>query len=190
MKTVLSSITNGSLTNQSRNETIEIPVLQDAMDIDSRGRSHHRSSPSRRSSHSSLTSCSLTDESIHEAPEIVQDNVSSSPGRSRSSSRSTSESRKHMKSAPFFNDVVPSGRPAIKDYSPDVRHCLLNAVYLYENWVLSKDGFPDTDMQYKWARNAWDITSGSMDASAQYKLSERMIQLVSLLFSIIHLRIC
>jgi hypothetical protein len=81
-----------------------------------------------------------------------------------------------MKSAPFHNGVIPSGRPAIKDYSPEVRRRLSDTALIYENWVLASDGFPNKDMQYKWARNAWDIAS--IDASEQFKLSERMIKLV------------
>jgi len=40
---------------------------------------------------------------------------------------------------------------------------------IYENWVLASDGFPNKDMQYKWARKAWDMTSTV--ASEQFKLS-------------------
>jgi hypothetical protein len=78
-----------------------------------------------------------------------------------------------MKNAPFHNGVIPSGRPAIKDYSPDVRRRLSDTVLIYENRVLASDGFPDKDMQYKWARKSWDMTSTG--ASEQFKLSERMI---------------
>ena len=46
--------------------------------------------------------------------------------------------------------------------------------------TLAKDGFPDKDMQYKWVRKAWDMTS--MDGSEQFKLSERMIKLVRFFF--------
>jgi hypothetical protein len=87
-----------------------------------------------------------------------------------------------MKYAPFRNGVIPSGRPTMKDYSPDVGERLLDAAYIYENWVLSKDGFPDKDFQYKWAREAWD--QASRDASEQFKLSERMIKLVSSIIQI------
>ena len=81
-----------------------------------------------------------------------------------------------MKSAAFLNGIIPSGRPAIKDYSPVVGHRLLDTVYIYKSWVLANDGFPDKDMQFKWVKNAWDITS--LDASEQFKLSECMIMLV------------
>lgn len=110
-----------------------------------------------------------------------------SRGRSRSLSHSASESRKHMKSAPFLNGVAPSGRPAVKDYTPVVRRLLLDTANIYENWILAKDSFPDKDAQYTWARNAWDITS--KNESDQFKLSERMIKLVRSIIQI-HLRIC
>lgn len=71
--------------------------------------------------------------------------------------RPTSETRRHMKSAPFYNNIVPSGRPAVKDYSPVVKRHLLETVYIFENWVLSNDGFPDKEiyvgersMEYFW----------------------------------------
>jgi hypothetical protein len=81
-----------------------------------------------------------------------------------------------MKSAPFLDGVTPSGRPAIKDYSPIVRRRLLDTAHIYENWVLSNDGFPDKEVQYAWAREAWD--NSFKDTSEQFKLSERMIKLV------------
>lgn len=122
-----------------------------SQDMDSRGRSRHRSPPAnaRRSSSSYY----------------------------RSRSRSTSEARKHIRSAPFYNDIIPSGRPAIKDYSPVVRRQLLETAYIYENWILSDDGFPDKESQYAWARKAWSLAG--TDSQEQYKLSERMLKLVS-----------
>lgn len=92
-----------------------------------------------------------------------------------------------MKSAPFHNGVIPSGRPAIKDYSPDLRRRLSDTVFIYKNWVLASDGFPNKDMQYKWASKAWDMTS--KDASEQFELSERMMKLVRFITQI-HLCIC
>ena len=87
-----------------------------------------------------------------------------------------------MKSAPFYNSIVPSGRPAVKDYSPVVKRHLLETVYIFENWVLSNDGFPDKEIQYTWVREAWN-TSGR-DSHEQYKLSERMMKLVSFIIQI------
>jgi hypothetical protein len=169
VKTVLTDIKNGSREDY---DTVEL-LFQE---IDSHGRS--RSSSCSESSQSSSTSHSLTSEIVRstfrEAPETDPS------GRFRSPSRSTSESHKNMKNAPFHNGVIPSGRPAIKDYSPDVRRRLSDTVLIYENWVLANDGFPDKDMQYKWARKAWDMTS--MDASEQFKLSERIIKLVILFY--------
>ena len=123
------------------------------MDIDSRGRSHHRSPLKRGSSRTSSSSLSR--------------------------SRSPSEGHKHMKSAPFFNDIVPTGRPAIKDYSTVIRRRLMDTVFIYENWILSNDGFPDKELQYRWARDSWDVACRG--ASEQFKLSERMIKLVRFL---------
>ena len=122
---VLTDIKNGSREDY---DTVEL-LFQE---IDSHG--HSRSSSCSESSESSSTSHSLTSETVRstfrEAPET------DSSGRFRSPSRSTSESRKNIKNAPFHNGVIPSGRPAIKDYSPDVRRRLSATVLIYENWVL------------------------------------------------------
>jgi hypothetical protein len=124
-------------------------ITQDDMEIDSRGRTKQRAAIPHRAYKSSSTS----------------------------SSRSRSETRKHMKSAPFVDGVVPSGRPAIKDYIPVVRRRLLDGAYIYENWVLSNNSFPDKELQYAWAREVWD--RASVDALDFYKLSDRMMKLVS-----------
>jgi hypothetical protein len=89
----------------------------------------------------------------------------------------SSDSRKHLKSAPFEDGFIPSGRPAVKDYSAVVRCRLRDAAFIYENWVLSNNGFPDRELQYTWAREAWGHASG--DALELFKLSDRMFKLVS-----------
>jgi hypothetical protein len=81
-----------------------------------------------------------------------------------------------MKSAPFIDGVIPSGRPAIKDYAPIVRRLLLDTAHSYEAWILSNDGFPDKELQYAWAREAWELAC--KDAGEEFKLSERMMTLV------------
>ena len=125
------------------------PHPGDLAEFDSRGRTKERSAIPHRASNST----------------------------SSSSSCSRSETRKHMKSAPFVDGAIPSGRPAIKDYIPVVRRRLLDGAYIYENWVLSNNSFPDKELQYTWAREAWD--RASEDALDLYKLSDRMMKLVS-----------
>ena len=137
---------------RSANHSVVREVSEARTDIHSRGRSLHRSSTNR----------------------VPSQTASSSPSNSRS--RSVSESRKHLKNAPFFNDAIPTGCPAIKDYSPPIRRRLLDTVFIYENWILSNDGFPDKEVQYSWARESWEICN--RNTSEQFKLSERMVKLV------------
>jgi hypothetical protein len=127
-------------------------IGQDDMNNDSRGRPKQRAAKPHRASKSS----------------------------SSSTSRSSSENRKHLKNAPFVEGIVPSGRPAIKDYIPIVKRRLLDGAYIYENWVLSNNAFPDKELQYGWAREAWE--RASVDAIDLYKLSDRMMKLVSCFF--------
>lgn len=163
-RSVKSSSRKGSTTHSVRYAShagSEIPKDNMDMNIDSRGRSHLRSSPSSRTSRSSSTSSSV--------------------------SRSSSTSRTHMKCAPFFNDIIPTGRPAIKDYSPCIRRRLVDTVFIYENWVLSNDGFPDKELQYAWAREAWFSTC--REAQEQFKLSECMIKMVGFIVFRLHLAV-
>jgi hypothetical protein len=81
-----------------------------------------------------------------------------------------------MKNMPFVEGLIPSGRPAVKDYAPVVRRRILDAAFIYENWVLSNNGFPDKELQYAWARKAWDWAS--VDALELYKISDRIMKLV------------
>ena len=93
--------------------------------------------------------------------------------------------------APLRDGVNTRMRAKAKDYVPRVEKLLLNAAYEFEALVMTRDAYPDSELQRKWAYQVWrdankpaasDSDSDSDTEPGEcFELADRMITVVSVL---------
>ncbi len=83
--------------------------------------------------------------------------------------------------APFREDfhLSKGSRPNAGDYIIEVRDLLLLAIARYMVSIFTVNAFPDTVQQREFVTSAWDEVCAAQGSKIAWKLSERMIAVVS-----------
>lgn len=84
----------------------------------------------------------------------------------------------HLLPAPFRDGTEPQTRPAIKDYTDDVKNVLEDTILNFKCLLYTENAFPSVLEARKQAQKAWDNVCDTRKVPVPWQLSDRMIRAV------------